>query len=196
MKGHWEKAHNQGSETDDACGLSNCHRREVEDLLLSRVRQVEDKVLETYLLAERVFRRCFELPSIQWDLSGACAGRAIWPDNRIRLNPVLLCENANDFIRETVPHEIAHLLNRAINGRGVKPHGPEWKNIMRALGREPRRCYNYDVTNARVCKAQRHTYKCACRTHSISQRIHNAFLRGALYVCQDCKVTLKPVQSV
>lgn len=170
MKGHWERANDRDSEADDACAPSNSNHRQVEDLLLSRVRQVEDKVLETYLLAETLFRRCFELPSIRWDLSGTCAGRAIWPDNRIRFNPVLLCENTSDFIREIVPHEIAHLLNRAMNGSGAKPHGPEWKTIMRALGLEPRRCHKYDVTNARVRNVQRYILKCACRTHSISKK--------------------------
>jgi hypothetical protein len=145
MKGHWEHSNDKDVQAVDACGPAYRKRREIEASLLRLVGQVEDKVLETYLLAEKVFGRCFDLPSIQWNLSGACAGRAIWPDNRIRLNPVLLCENVEDFVRETVPHEIAHLLNRAMNGNSVTPHGKEWKAIMRAMGLKPQRCHNYNV---------------------------------------------------
>lgn len=156
MKGRWEKGNDRDSGSDDACGPPRNNRRKFDALLLSLIGQVEDKILETYLLAETLFNQCFELPSIHWDLSGLCAGRAVWPDNRIRLNPILLCENAEDFIRETVPHEIAHLLNRAMNGNGVKPHGREWKAIMRAMGLKPQRCHNYKLSKTRPRPAQPH----------------------------------------
>ncbi len=81
-----------------------------------------------------LYGRAFELPSIEWNLRGSFAGRADGRNNRMRLNPVLLCENTEDFIKQTVPHEVAHLANRTVHGPHVRPHGPEWKSMMRALG--------------------------------------------------------------
>lgn len=154
------------------------------------LRQVEDKILETYLRAEKLFARTFELPTIQWDLRGLCAGKALCRANCIRLNPVLLCANTEDFIRQTVPHEVAHLVNRALNGGAVKPHGPEWRAIMRAFGLAPLRCHNYDVEPTASRTQERHAYYCLCRIHQISQTKHNRIRRGFIYRCRHCGVSI------
>jgi SprT protein len=60
--------------------------------------RVEDKVIETLLQAQVLYGRAFELPSIEWNLRGVCAGIAHVGENRIQLNPVLLSENIECFI--------------------------------------------------------------------------------------------------
>src|SRR5712671_2184617 len=148
------------------------------------VRRVEDKVIETYLLAQSLYGRVFDVPDIEWSLRGLTAGRAMFRGNRIRLNAIFLRDNTEDFIAQTIPHEIAHLLNNALHGFRVKPHGPEWKSIMRALGLSPIRCHDYDVTKAAFRRQKRHIYFCDCGVRSISQTIHNRVCRGWAYQCR------------
>jgi predicted SprT family Zn-dependent metalloprotease len=40
--------------------------------------------------------------------------------------------------REVLCHELAHAAAVNICGRAVRPHGPEWRELMRAAGYEPR----------------------------------------------------------
>lgn len=148
--------------------------------------RVENRVIETYQLAENIYHRTFELPSIDWDLSGHCAGKAYLIENRIRLNSTLLIQNADDFIRQTVPHEIAHLLNHAMNGRSVRPHGPEWQSIMRNLGLPPRRRHNYPVAVQWRRPRPRHSLYCMCREHFVTQAVLNRMSVGRVYICRQC----------
>ena len=160
--------------------------------------RVEDKVIETYLIAERLYGCAFELPSIRWDLCGLYAGRADVRQNVIRFNQTPLSENLDDFLRQTVPHEVAHLVNRTLNGQFVRPHGQEWKSIMQAFGLAPLRCHSYRVENSRVVKQRRHTYRCECREHSISQTTHNRIQKGWRYSCRFCGIfitIMRPIES-
>lgn len=191
MKLVWEKSNDKNP--SDSCRAPN--RTPPPTLLHDLVRQAEDKVLETYLRAEQIFQRTFELPAIEWGQRGTCAGRASWRQNQISLNPVLLIENRDAFIREIVPHEVAHLINRALHGPAVKPHGREWQSVMVALGLSPTRCHKFDVSNARVRTERRHTYRCKCTSHSVSQRVINRILRGAIYRCCHCGSAIEPVDS-
>ena len=159
------------------------------------IRQVEDKVIETLLQVQTLYGRAFELPSIEWNLRGACAGIAHARENRIRLNPVLLSENMEHFIGQTVPHEIAHLVNRTMHGPHVRSHGPEWKSIMHALGLPPERCHQYDVANARTRTPRRYAYQCNCRSHPVSQIVHNRICRGLTYLCGHCGSQIRPETS-
>ncbi len=191
MKLIWEEANDKP--LSDSCRASN--QTTPPTLLRDLVKQAEDKVLETYLRAEQVFQRTFELPAIEWGQRGTCAGRACWRQNQISLNPVLLIENRDTFIHEIVPHEVAHLINRALHGPAVKPHGREWQSVMVALGQSPTRCHKFDVSNARVRTERRYAYRCKCTSHSVGQRVQNRILRGAIYKCCHCGSAIDPVDS-
>ena len=82
--------------------------------------------------AESYFNRSFDLPEISYALKGKKAGVAYLQTNQIRFNPVLLQENGEQFIRQVVPHELAHLLVFQLFGR-VQPHGKEWKMMMETV---------------------------------------------------------------
>jgi SprT protein len=149
------------------------------------IKRVEDAVIETLLRAQALYGRMFDLPDINFELRGRVAGRAWWPRNQIQLNPVFLIEQPK-FIEETVPHEIAHLLTRAMNGPRVRPHGPEWKKVMADLGYPPIRCHNYDLTNAVIRRQRRHDYRCTCGVHPVPTITHRRIQRGAVYSCRKC----------
>jgi SprT protein len=86
---------------------------------------------------------------ISFDLGGQTAGMAWWNSNgkfRIQFNPYLLEENFVDFINDTVPHEVAHLIaNEFFKEMWPKgcDHGSLWKFVMVKFGKNPERCHNY-----------------------------------------------------
>lgn len=65
-------------------------------------------------------------------------GRCRPESNRISLHPRLRSELAH-LHAEVVCHELAHLAVYRQHGRAVRPHGPEWKALVREAGFEPRR---------------------------------------------------------
>lgn len=86
------------------------------------------------------------MPRITFDLRGTTAGRAFYTQNRVAFNPILLDQNPEHFVQQTVGHEVAHLAAFVKHGGHIKPHGPEWSRIMWALRLPARRCHNYDVS--------------------------------------------------
>ena len=102
--------------------------------------------------------------------TGRVAATANYSSNLLNFNQVLLDENTEDFIKQTVPHEVAHLIagtvfpkiiRRMVEGRIIKgsPHGKEWATIMRMLGANPNRCHNYDISSV-VRKRITFDYRC------------------------------------
>lgn len=85
-------------------------------------------------------------PIVKFDLRGTKAGEAWAGHGIVRFNPILLDENPEHFVRQTVGHEIAHLAARTKYGNGISSHGVEWRNIMYRLGLPAKRCHNYDVS--------------------------------------------------
>lgn len=133
-------------------------------------------------------------PLIRFDLRGQSAGQfrvdgAGCPE--VRYNPVLLLRHAEDFLARTVPHETAHYLTYRLFGLGVRPHGPEWQAIMQALGADPRRCHDYDVSDLAARRLRYYVYHCGCREHHLSSIRHNKIAGGARYHCRACGDTLR-----
>jgi SprT protein len=102
-------------------------------------------------------------------------------------------------VNQTVPHEMAHLIAYAVFGTRIKPHGHEWKYVMRVLGKEPNRCHRLDTTSVRkVRKAvTRITFHCEkCRLPiQITQNRYTKMCNGKTYVHRGCggKVTTSVV---
>jgi SprT protein len=61
-----------------------------------------------------------------------------YPDRHlIRLSHTLRA-STDGLLLEVLCHELAHLAVRQIHGPGLRPHGPEWAELVRAAGFEPR----------------------------------------------------------
>lgn len=84
--------------------------------------QVQRKLNQSLQLVEAYFKRKFTMPEVNYDLRGIKAGVAYLQKNEIKFNRTLLQENTDEFIRQVVPHELAHLIVYQMFGR-VKPHG-------------------------------------------------------------------------
>ena len=63
-------------------------------------------------------------------LGAASYGRALM---RITALPVSAAVR-----RETIAHEVAHLVAAYLHPGRIKPHGPEWQRVARALGAAPK----------------------------------------------------------
>lgn len=135
-------------------------------------------------------------PRLTFDLKGTSAGKGGFNNGPfVRLNPILLAENTDDMIDDTIPHEFAHACqytiyprNRLIN----KPHGHYWELFMRAFGRNPTRCHSYDVTNAQVRVHRKVQFVCACGPHAITLRRARQIQNGAKIYCKTCNYYLVP----
>lgn len=70
------------------------------------------------------------------------AGRA-WLDNsKIDLSTKLFRFNVEEFLAQTIPHELAHFVAWRVFGHAN--HGTPWKHVMKTYGIEPH-IYHYMV---------------------------------------------------
>jgi SprT protein len=134
---------------------------------------------------------------IDFSLRGRCAGQVRVDRNGatcLRINQQLLAENFDDFLKHTIPHEVAHLVvnwHARKKRQQPRPHGPEWQVVMRqCFGLEARRCHSYQTTPARVVP-RAFLYTCNCREHRLTSIIHNRISRSDQALCRSCKEPLK-----
>ncbi len=131
---------------------------------------------------------------IRFDLTGRAAGMIVFPPMGkavIRYNWVLLCENSEPFIQQTVPHEVAHLVARTLYGSKIRPHGREWQEVMAFFGADVQRCHQFDTSRSARRRLQRFTYHCSCTTHQLTSIRHRRALAGQVYRCRACGNALK-----
>lgn len=116
----------------------------------------------------------------RWDLKGGTAGQAIYSNGEftIRFNLEIAANNFDDYLRTTVPHELAHLILDHLYP-WAPAHGKHWAICMDILGAPANRCHSYSkdtYTPARVVR--RYPYLCACQIHSVTAIIHNRVQAG------------------
>lgn len=160
------------------------------------VKMCEDRIIELREYTDTHLEYLMPETRLRFNLKGKVAGTANSNKNEIRINYILLKENTEHFIKQTLGHEYAHLItdNLYLSNLISKPtaHGHDWKKVMRQLKLRPDRCHNYDTTNSSTKKQRRWKYTCGCidRPHMISTTIHNRIRGGRKYRCQRCK---KPI---
>jgi len=154
--------------------------------------QLHARVEHCYQLAESFFARRFPRPQVSFRLRGQKAGVAHLDENLLRFNPRLYEENREDFLRQTVAHEVAHLIAHQVFGARIQPHGSEWQSIMLGVyGLPAKRCHDYAVERrARTC----YLYLCQCAERNefpFSAQRHALVAKGRRYFCRRCKATLR-----
>lgn len=151
---------------------------------------LKSRVETCYQQAEAFFKRPFTRPVISFKLRGQKAGVAHLHENKLRFNPQLYRENSEDFLYQTVPHEVAHLIAHQLFGASIQPHGQEWQLIMRGVYQlAPNRCHTYAVQRR---KATRYIYQCPCPDSDFAFTVqrHRLVAQGRRYLCRRCKQTL------
>ncbi|WP_217477010.1 SprT family zinc-dependent metalloprotease [Stutzerimonas stutzeri] len=152
--------------------------------------QLHARVEACYQLAETFFNRRFERPQISFKLRGQKAGVAHLHSNLLRFNAQLYRENREHFLKQTVAHEVAHLVAHQMFGGGIRPHGEEWQLIMRGVYElVPDRCHTYEVSRRPV---SRYIYRCACsgQDFPFTAQRHALVRKGRRYFCRSCRTTL------
>ena len=78
------------------------------------------------------------------------AGMAIGLDN-IAINMIIYSDNPEEILNQVVQHEVAHLVIHQVlkDVQGIHGHGPEWRHVMKRLGKSPDRYHKMDVTKAK-----------------------------------------------
>lgn len=117
-------------------------------------KKIEVKIRECLEIAEKRYEQKFEMPEVRYDIKNTDGGTATFQQWLIRLNLILCFENESHFIATTVPHEVAHLVARrvyhakiAATGKKMRPHGPEWKEVMELFKLPAKVTHSYDVTS-------------------------------------------------
>jgi len=88
--------------------------------------------------------RMQQLTIVETTRKSSVAGRSIHGE-KIELNMRLI--TTPDQLRDVLYHELAHAVCFHCYGTSVH-HGREWKEVMKKLGREPRRTHNIDLAAA------------------------------------------------
>ncbi|PJG83493.1 SprT family zinc-dependent metalloprotease [Caviibacterium pharyngocola] len=155
--------------------------------------QVQRRLAACLLQANQHFNQNFPMPTVSYDLRGVKAGTAYLQKNLIKLNRTLLQENPTEFIRQVVPHELAHLIVYQLFGR-VKPHGVQWQTVMREVFRLPAETYHrFALDNV---QGQTFPYACQCQIHQLTARRHQKVQReSAVYFCKKCRTPLNFVKN-
>ena len=155
----------------------------------------EERIRQLQIFTEDHWEITMRDVTLRYDLKGRTAGTANSYKDIIQINYILLKENTEHYIKQTLGHEYAHLITHRLyklNKFYNRPttHGRDWKNVMRHIGLKPDRCHNYDLTNVEIKRQKRWKYYCGCakRTHEISTTIHNRINKGRKYRCRECGV--------
>lgn len=127
------------------------------------------------------------IPEIRLDLRGRAAGqwRLKGGIEILRFNPEAFVRDWSAHFPATVAHEVAHsLVFRRFGLKVTRPHGPEWRAAMNALGFPPTVTHQTQLTGRR---SRIYFYQCRCQLHELGPRRH--FLisrRGYRYTCTRC----------
>ena len=139
-------------------------------------------------IVNKTFDLNLKYPMITFDLNTTGAGKSLGVEHAIKFNPYFLVQNSDEFLKNTVPHEVAHLVEFVkYNTMG---HGRQWKHIMWLFGVENcERCHHYDTVGLEVVKKniQKIKYECKCGILLISKRRHNKIVKeDMMYRCKKC----------
>ncbi|WPO98984.1 SprT family zinc-dependent metalloprotease [Pseudomonas sp. HR96] len=151
--------------------------------------QLESRVEACFQQAEDFFKRSFKRPHVSLKLRGQKAGVAHLHENLLRFNSQLYRENREDFLRQTVAHEVAHLVAHQLFGDRIQPHGEEWQLIMRGVYElPPNRCHTYEIKRR---GGTRYIYQCPCTPEfPFTAQRHGLVRKGRRYLCRRCRAPL------
>ncbi|MFD2178716.1 SprT family zinc-dependent metalloprotease [Veronia pacifica] len=142
-------------------------------------------VTECITIANETLNTHHPVPDVRFDIRGKTAGMALLQRWQLRFNPILLKENPEAFLREVVPHEVAHLLVYAAFGK-VRPHGKEWQAMMQQVFKVPAKTtHTFDISSV---SGKHFIYRCQCDEIPLTIRRHNKVQRQQTqYFCRRCQ---------
>lgn len=143
--------------------------------------------------AGELLERTFAPIAVYFDLKGRAAGmyKVNNVKRMIRYNPYIFARYFKENLSSTVPHEVAHYVVDVLYGlKNTQAHGKEWKNIMALLNADASVTCDFNLEGLPTRHYQRFDYTCSCKTHALTRIRHNRILKGAKYLCRNCKTEL------
>jgi len=153
--------------------------------------RVKNVILLTASKIEYIYGRSMDLPQVKYDLRGRTAGYAVG-GHTIRLNLEILNDPryTEDMIKQTIPHEVAHIACMQFWPTENVAHGYKWQRMMVRIGLKPDRCHQYETKKARQTKKYRYTCGCSSPLMMGATR-HRRMQNGeSFYRCSICKERL------
>ncbi|MGI8922891.1 MAG: SprT-like domain-containing protein [Fimbriimonadales bacterium] len=117
---------------------------------------------------------------VRWRNYPVTAGRAYLRESAICLSANLL--TTPERARETLLHEYAHLVVFERYGHKARPHGPEWRAAMRALGLAASATHSYDC----VRRLRPKPYAVRCEACGVRLPRSRPLKRNRLYKHVGC----------
>lgn len=132
---------------------------------------------------------------ISFKLKGRTAGmyRVQQRKREIRYNDYIFSKFFEDNINVTVPHEVAHYVTDILYGLNrIKPHGEEWKAVMKAFDADASVTANFDLSGIPLTTLPLYTYSCSCQEHELTSIRHKKIMKQRYrYYCNACKQLLR-----
>lgn len=170
------------------------------------IEQQQQVVDQTHVYIERaidLFNIKNKAVEISFNLKGRSAGMYRvkrhnsrfmgYQKREIRYNSFIFSKYFEDNFTTTIPHEVAHYISDIVYGlKNIRPHGKEWKEIMRAFGADASVTADYDLSGIPLKKQTFFTYQCDCREHQLSSIRHNKIKKHRYqYLCNLCKQVIQ-----
>ncbi len=99
-------------------------------------------------------------------------GIAYLKPRKIRLHKTLVTGEHEHLLPEVLCHELAHLVVYSAHANCAKPHGAEWRALMRAAGFEPRVRHNLQLPRSQPLRQVAHLCT-RCGAGRIARRVMN-----------------------
>lgn len=172
-----------GPHHDKSDGLDAVKRLEI-------VRLVGD----LYRIAAKHFDCSGDTVPVRFTLRGLAAGQ--WRlrngSESLHFNERLFAAAPEQHMPDTVAHEVAHSVVYRCFGRGLRPHGREWRMVMEKLGCRAQVTHR-TPPEILARTLNRHLYRCRCRIHALGPRQHKHAIHGRRsYQCRVCGDRLVP----
>jgi SprT protein len=160
------------------------------------MRSTQDFTAEVRKCLEHAERLYGKLPQLQirYDLRGKAIGKAgrkngVW---YLRFNREAIEKHWDDMVKDTIPHEVAHIVCFVHTHLGGSNHNAVWQRVAISLGSTGKRCHSLEVSNARAVK--RFIYRTPLGVEvALASIRHNKVQRGqARYRLKKTGETLRP----
>lgn len=162
----------------------------IEPIGVAEEKRVVAETARYISMAEKLYARQFPTVPVHFDLIGSSAGmfRIKGGESHIRYNPWIFAKYFEENFAGTIPHEVAHYVVHRLYGlHRVRPHGAEWRAVMRDFGADDSVTGNFDLGGIPTRRHRRFRYRCSCREHKITTRRHNKMQSGLdRYQCRLC----------
>lgn len=128
--------------------------------------QIEDFAIVTWTKAVEKFSKVpavayASTPKVSFFDKGTTAGWAKYNIWHIDFN-IEIAKRAGDAFKDTIIHEVAHMMQYLVYPHAKQAHGPEFRRICVMLGGSGSTKHSYNADGLRAKTVKRHVLQCVC----------------------------------